>query len=59
MAEVTAAGSPLMGAVNKIKDSAMHVFAQVRARARSRNATPRLRSRWAERRLPAHRFSAT
>ena len=45
MAEVTAAGSPLMGAVNKIKDSALYVFAQVRAPARSREATPRLRSR--------------
>jgi len=44
MAEVTATGSPLMGAVNKIKDSAMHVFAQVRAaRSRSRNATPTCR----------------
>jgi hypothetical protein len=28
MAEVTSSGVPLMGAVNKIKDSAMHVFAQ-------------------------------
>ena len=34
MAEVTAASSSLMGAVNKIKDSALHVFSQVRARAR-------------------------
>jgi hypothetical protein len=41
MAEVTAAGSPLMGAVNKIKESAMHVFAQVRKATRSLEARKR------------------
>jgi hypothetical protein len=44
MAEVTAT-APLMGAVNKIKESALHVFAQVRVftpYARAQNATTRV-----------------
>jgi hypothetical protein len=32
MAEAVAAASPLMAAVNKIKDSTLHVISQVRAR---------------------------
>lgn len=31
MTDVTAATTPLVGAFNKIKESAMHVVAQVRA----------------------------
>ena len=56
MAEVTSSGVPLMGAVNKIKDSAMHVFAQVRARARWTGPDTRARKRRCAPHLPRSRW---
>lgn len=56
MAEVTSSGVPLMGAVNKIKDSAMHVFAQVRARARWTDPDTRARKRRCAPHLPRSRW---